>query len=132
MIKLAIILIIAAAALSCAAFGLVAYSVVMACIACFMAGLTATIIGVLVLTNKFQMNYEVAGVRSFWSGIALMAVVIGAWTAGLNLSDGGLSANFVGNLWDVSLRCAVASFVVAAATLAGWGVLILRARRSRG
>lgn len=132
MIRLAIIFTIAVAALSCAAFGLVAYSIVMACIACFLAGLTATIIGVLVLTNSLKINYEVAGVRSFWAGIALMAVVIVAWTAGLNLADGGFFVNFVGNLWDVSLRCAVGSFVLAVVTLASWGVLIFRARLSRG
>lgn len=131
MTKLAIILVIAAATLSCLYFGLPAFSVIMALLACFLAGLTAAIIGTLALTNKYGMNYEVAFSRSFFSGVGLSAAVVVVCTAALDLIAGGtLLSGLVEHLWTVSLNCAVGAFAVFIVTLVIWGAMIFGARKS--
>ncbi|CAN5636142.1 hypothetical protein BH10CYA1_BH10CYA1_45640 [soil metagenome] len=129
MLKITIVLLVVIAAVACAMFGLPAFSVIMACLACFMAGLTAAMIGVLVGTNVFKINYETAFTRSFWGGIALSAAIVVGWTAVLNLLAGGLTADLVSHLWQVSFDCAVASFAAALVTVASWGVLVFRRRK---
>jgi len=129
MTKLTIILVLIVGAVACATFGLPAFSVVMACLACFLAGLTAAVIGTLVGTNVFAMNYEIAFMRSFWGGIAGSATIVAVWTAVLNLLSGGLTTDLVLHLWQVSLNCAVATFAVAVVTVITWGVLVFGRRK---
>ncbi len=130
MFKLAILLVIAAATFACVQFGLPAFSVVMASLVCFGFALTAAIIGTLVLTNKYHMNYEDAFTRSFWSGAALSATVVVGWTVVLNLIAGGITAGLVQHLWDVSVTCAVGTGVIFAVTLVSWAALVFGKRKS--
>jgi hypothetical protein len=130
--KLALTVVIIAAVIACAMFGLVAYSVIMASLACLIGGLTVGFVGTLVLTNKFQMNYEVAFSRSFLSGASLTAAVVVVWTAVLNLLSGGLTANLVSHLWDVSLRCALGGFGAAVVSVVVWASLVFGGRKSGG
>ena len=117
----------------CELVGLVAFSVVMAAFACVMAGLTAGLIGTLVLTNVYKMNYETAFTRSFWGGTALAALIVVVWTAVLDLLAGGLTTALVAHLWLVSLDCALYSFIVAVVTMVTWGVMIFtNGRKHRG
>ncbi len=113
--------------------GFVAFSVGMAALACVMAGLAAGLIGTLVLTNVYKMNYETAFTRSFWSGTALAAFIVAVWTAVLDLLAGGLTTALVAHLWLVSLDCAFYSFIVAVVTIVIWGVMIFtNGRKHRG
>ncbi len=130
MTKLVIILILGAAAFACAYFGLPAFSVVMASLVCFGFALTAAIAGTLVLTNKYQINYEDAFIRSFWGGVALSATVIVGWTALLNVIAGGITAGLVQHLWDVSVNCAVGTGVIFAVTVVSWAALVFGRRKS--
>ena len=130
MIKLAIFFVIAAATVACVQFGLPAFSVVMASLVCFMFALTTAIIGTLVLTNKYHMNYEDAFTRSFRGGVALSAAIIVGWTAVLNIIAGGITANIVQHLWDVSVSCAVGTGVIFAVTLVSWAALVFGRRKS--
>lgn len=130
MVKLAILLVIAAATFACVQFGLPAFSVVMACLVCFGFALTAAIAGTLVLTNKYQINYEDAFTRSFQGGVALSATIIVGWTAVLNLIAGGITAGLVQHLWDVSVNCAVGTGVIFAVTVVSWAALVFGRRKS--
>lgn len=131
MTKLVILLLVIAATASCMWFGLPAFSVIMALLACLIAGLTAGFVGTLVLTNKYATNYEVAFTRSFWSGIALSATVVVGWTATLNLLAGGtLLSGLVANLWTVSLDCAIGAFGLLFLSVAVWAVMVFGRRRT--
>ena len=130
MTKLVIILLLGAAGFACAYFGLPAFSVVMACLVCFGFALTAAIAGTLVLTNKYNMNYEDAFTRSFQGGAALAATVILGWTAVLNLIAGGITSGLVQHLWDVSANCAVGTGVIFLVTVVTWAALVFGRRKS--
>lgn len=130
MFKLVTALVIAAAVVACALFGLVAYSVIMAALACLVFALTTGAAGTLVLTNKFGMNYEIAFSRSFWGGLAVASIVVLGWTFTLDLLSGGLTVDFVSHLWDVSLRCAIGAFATAVAVVLVWACMVFGARKS--
>ncbi len=128
-----LVLFLAGLLVVCEVFGLVAFSVVMAALACFLAGCTAGLAGTLVLTNVYKMNYETAFTCSFWSGIAVMVSIVTVWTAVLNLLAGGLTTALVANLWFVSVWCALSSFIVAVVTMVTWGVMVFtNGRKDRG
>jgi hypothetical protein len=78
------------------------------------------------------MNYETAFNRSFIGGGAVVATIILAWTAVLDLLAGGLTSSWVANLWHVSLWCACCSFLIGLGTMVTWGVLVFRNRKHRG
>jgi hypothetical protein len=119
--------------IACAFLGPVAVAVVIATLACLIAGLTGCIIGTLVGTNVLKINYEVAFRRGFVAATALAATVMVTWTAVLDLLAGGLTGSLVANLTHVAYRCAAGSFLVTVVTMVTWGVLVFRSgRKNRG
>jgi hypothetical protein len=118
--------------LVCAIGGPPVIAIVLALAAIFMGGLTASIGGTLVLTNVYKINYEIAFSRSFYSGAALIAVIIAVWTAIANLLTGGITSDIVVHLQHTSLVCACVSFAAACATMVTWAVIVFSRRKSGG
>jgi hypothetical protein len=111
-------------------YGQLASAICISILASGIGGLTAALIGILVLTNFFRKPYESAFNRSFLCGTALVAVVIAAWTAVLDLMAGGTTTGLAANLWHVAPRVALTSFAIAVITFGTWLSLVFSQRRS--
>lgn len=93
-------------------------------LACVLGGFATGIVGVLVLTNFFRVNYETAGRRSFVVGaIATALAIVGAAL---------LTASTAGGFLSAFVLVAPASAIYATAgtvlVLLIWGALVLSRR----
>ena len=125
-----IFLILGGLLLFCEYVGMVAFSVVVAALACLMGACTAGLASI-VITKLHKMNYATAFNRSFIGAAAVMATIILAWTALLDMLAGGLTTSWVVNLWHVSLWCACCAFLVGLGSMVTWCVMVFRNRKHR-
>jgi len=116
--------------LFCELVGMIAFSVVSAALACLMGACTAGLASI-VITKLHKTNYATAFNRSFIGGAAVVATIILAWTAVLDILAGGLTTSWVANLWYVSLWCACCSFLVGLGAMVTWCVMVFRNRKHR-
>ena len=93
-------------------------------LACILGGFATGIVGVLVLTNVFKVNYETAGRRSFVVGVVgtALAIVVGALLTAT--TAGGFLPAFI----LIAPASAIYAFTGAVVVLLVWGALILSAR----
>lgn len=90
-------------------------------LACILAGFATGILGVLVLTNVFKVNYETAGRRSFVVGAILTALAIVVASL-LNVSTAG---GFLPAFILIAPASAIYAFAGAVVVLLIWGALLL-------
>lgn len=93
-------------------------------LACILGGFATGIVGVLVLTNVFKVNYETAGRRSFVVGAIATALAIVVASL-LNASTAG---GFLPAFILVAPASAIYAFAGAVVVLLIWGALILSHR----
>ena len=90
-------------------------------LACILGGFATGIVGVLVLTNFFKVNYETAGRKSFVVGAIVTALAIVAAALLTATTAGGFLPAFI----LIAPSSAIYAFAVVVVVLLIWGALIL-------